>query len=102
MTSSEEIEHASRIQAMFARISRRYNLMNILMTLGRDQAWRRHVVWMTALPGGGRLLDVGTVTGDIALEALRHEPTLEVTAVDMTAEMIDVGRRRQGGQRVRW
>ena len=102
MTLSQEADHTSRIQAMFARISKRYNLMNALMTLGQDQTWRRHVVSMAALPKGGRLLDVGTGTGDIALEALRQESTLEVTAVDVTPAMMHVGRRRRGGHSVRW
>lgn len=102
MTLSPETDHTTRVQAMFARISRHYNLMNTLISLGRDQTWRRHVVSMAALPRGGRLLDLGTGTGDIALEALRQEPTLEVTAVDVTPAMMRVGRRRQGGHRVRW
>ena len=102
MTLSPETDHTSRVQAMFARISRHYNLMNTLISLGRDQTWRRHVVSMAALPRGGRLLDLGTGTGDIALEALRQEPTLEVTAVDVTPTMMHVGRRRRGGHGVRW
>ena len=39
------------------RIARRYDLMNRLMTFGRDIAWRRFVVKEAALPRGGHLLD---------------------------------------------
>jgi len=69
---------------MFGRISGRYDLMNRLITLGRDRSWRRHVVKKAALPKGGRLLDVGAGTGDIVLEALRIDSTLSVTAVDFS------------------
>ena len=60
------------VRRMFAAIAPRYDLMNRLMTLGRDQVWRRRPSGSAALPRGGRLLDVATGTGDIAYEALRQ------------------------------
>jgi len=95
-------EKAVRVRKMFGRISGRYDLMNRLMTFGQDRSWRRYVVKKAALPKGGRLLDVGTGTGDIALEALRSDPTLSVTAADFSLRMMQVGRRRPAGQKVFW
>jgi len=93
-------DRAEYIRDMFGRISNHYDLINRLMTLGQDRYWRRHVVKKAALPMGGRLLDVGTGTGDIALEALRRDPGLRVAAVDFSLRMTDVGRGRPGGQRI--
>jgi demethylmenaquinone methyltransferase/2-methoxy-6-polyprenyl-1,4-benzoquinol methylase len=90
------------VRAMFDRIAGRYQVMNALMTFGRDRAWRRAVVRSAALPPGGRLLDLASGTGDIALEALRHDPAGSVTAVDFSLEMMRVGRRRPGGARIGW
>src|SRR5947209_13103254 len=53
---------------MFASITPRYDLMNRLMTLGRDGAWRRAAVAAVAPTAGGRVLDVGCGTGDLTLE----------------------------------
>jgi demethylmenaquinone methyltransferase/2-methoxy-6-polyprenyl-1,4-benzoquinol methylase len=90
------------VRAMFDRIAGRYQLMNALMTFGRDRAWRRAVVLAAALPAGGRLLDLASGTGDIALEVLRHDPGARVTAADFSLEMMRVGRRRPGGERIAW
>lgn len=46
--------------AIFAKIARRYDLLNRILSFGREQAWRRSVV--ERLPGG-RLLDLGSGTG---------------------------------------
>jgi len=90
------------VQAMFDRIAGRYRLMNALMTFGHDRSWRRAVVQAAALPAGGRLLDLASGTGDIALEALRQVAGTRVTAADFSLEMMRVGRRRPGGARITW
>ena len=91
---SEE-EKPRYVRQMFSRISHRYDLMNRLMTGGRDQAWRRMVVEECALPPGGTLLDVATGTGDIAYQALRLRPDVRPVGIDFTFEMMAVGRSKQ-------
>lgn len=90
------------VRGMFARISSDYNHMNRLMTFGRDMTWRRLLISMADVPKGGMLLDVGTGTGDIAIEALRIDPAMRVTGADFTAEMMEVGRKREGSGKVDW
>jgi demethylmenaquinone methyltransferase / 2-methoxy-6-polyprenyl-1,4-benzoquinol methylase len=59
------------VQGMFSRLVARYDLMNSLMTLGRDRAWRRWTV-AAAGAGPGKLgLDVATGTGELALGLAR-------------------------------
>lgn len=88
---------AAYVQAMFGRIARRYDFMNRLMTLGRDRAWRRHTVEKAAVPPSGRVLDVATGTGDLALEVLRQHPGAWVVGIDFTPEMIDLARGKAAG-----
>jgi demethylmenaquinone methyltransferase/2-methoxy-6-polyprenyl-1,4-benzoquinol methylase len=95
-------ERARFVQAMFGRIAGRYDLMNRLMTGGQDRRWRRLVLDLAQLPPGGRLLDLGTGTGDLALEALSRDNSLLAIGGDFTLEMMRVGWRRVGGPRVRW
>lgn len=87
-------ERARYVQEMFTRIAPRYDLMNRLMTAGRDVAWRREVIRRAHLAPEDRLLDLGAGTGDLALEALVRCPDCSAVAADFTLAMMNAGRRR--------
>jgi demethylmenaquinone methyltransferase/2-methoxy-6-polyprenyl-1,4-benzoquinol methylase len=87
---------------MFSRIAGRYDLMNRLMTAGQDSRWRRAVVNRAQLPQGGRLLDIGTGTGNIAKESLSSHPDLSAVGADFTLQMMHVGMRDPGRKGILW
>lgn len=89
----------SYVNRMFARIAPTYDLMNRLMTGGQDQRWRRQLLADCNLPPQGRLLDVGTGTGDIAYAALKHFPSVQAVGADFTYEMMAVGRTKTAARR---
>jgi demethylmenaquinone methyltransferase/2-methoxy-6-polyprenyl-1,4-benzoquinol methylase len=93
---------ARYVRTMFGRIAGRYDLLNRLMTGGQDRRWRREAVGRLAPPSGGRVLDLGSGTGDLAFELLRHAPQARVVAADFTPEMMTVGRRRPDSGRIAW
>ncbi|HZD11663.1 MAG TPA: class I SAM-dependent methyltransferase, partial [Candidatus Binatia bacterium] len=95
-------ERAEYVQAMFARIAGRYDLMNRLMTFGQDLRWRRYVIRLAHLPDGGRLLDIATGTGDIAYEGLRQNPGIQAIGGDFTLEMMQVGKRYPERRDLQW
>jgi len=76
------------ITEMFARIAPCYDLLNCLMSWGQDSRWRRVAVRL-ARPGRGRVLDVATGTGDMALELARY--TGSVVGLDLCQEMLSRG-----------
>jgi demethylmenaquinone methyltransferase/2-methoxy-6-polyprenyl-1,4-benzoquinol methylase len=57
---------------MFTAISGTYDLLNGLLSAGWDRRWRRAAVAASDVPEQGRVLDIGTGTGDLALEFLRR------------------------------
>lgn len=90
------------VREMFARISWRYDLLNRLMTLGQDRRWRSEAIARLEITQTGAILDVGSGTGDIALEISRRYDGVNIVAVDFTPEMLEIGRRRPGSARITW
>ena len=82
------------VRTMFGQIAARYDLMNRIMTLGRDQAWRRYAIEQASIPDEGWVLDVATGTGDLAVEARRAHPEAKVVGIDLVAEMLAVARKK--------
>jgi len=81
-------ERGPKVRAMFAGIAQRYDLLNRIISGGRDQSWRRKTVKMAALVGGQTVLDVCCGTGDLALIFARHKTKPRVIASDFTPEML--------------
>lgn len=97
-------DKAARVRAMFARIAPRYDLMNALMTAGRDQAWRRRAARLAALAPGSLVLDLATGTADLALAFLAETPARAVIGVDFVEDMLRLARDKlatRGERRVR-
>ncbi|MBN2283186.1 MAG: ubiquinone/menaquinone biosynthesis methyltransferase [Deltaproteobacteria bacterium] len=91
-----------RMQEMFRSISYRYDMINTLMTFGRDRAWRRRALQAVSLLPGGEFLDVGAGTGKLSLDMKRKDPAASITALDLTREMMEVGFRSPGGGSIMW
>jgi demethylmenaquinone methyltransferase / 2-methoxy-6-polyprenyl-1,4-benzoquinol methylase len=83
----EVADKARRVQGMFAAIAHRYDLINRLHSLGRDQAWRRAAARAAGVGGSDLAIDVACGTGDLTL-ALRQAGAGRVLGVDFTQRML--------------
>ena len=75
---------------MFGRIAHRYDLLNRVLSLGRDVSWRRVVAKRVAAARPDLVLDVCTGTGDLALaigDGL-------VVGTDFCMPMLDLAKRK--------
>ena len=91
----QAIVPAEQVRAMFDQIARFYDLLNSVLSGGRDAAWRRAAARATALQPGETALDVCTGTGKLArLLRRRVGPSGRVIGVDFSEGMLEIGRRR--------
>jgi len=87
-------DHDRQIAAMFDRIAPRYDLLNRLLSFGRDASWRRRAVALAGLGLGERALDVGAGTGDLAFALATAAPSGRVIALDLAPRMLARARKR--------
>lgn len=89
---------SSEIRTMFGRIAHRYDLLNRVLSLGRDVSWRRTVARRVSALEPRLVLDLCTGTGDLAL-ALGDG----VVGADFCLPMLALARRKaqQGGRPLR-
>lgn len=93
-TAAKSGPPAEQVERMFDSISKHYDRLNHLLSLGTDRHWRRKAVSLIGKNCRAvKILDVATGTGDLAIEALRLEPE-KVTGIDISPKMLEEGRRK--------
>ncbi|MCP2015221.1 demethylmenaquinone methyltransferase/2-methoxy-6-polyprenyl-1,4-benzoquinol methylase [Deinococcus sp. HSC-46F16] len=103
MTSSrppvgDKQDRGREVQAMFASIAPRYDLLNRVLSLGVDRAWRREAAREALTLNPRRILDVATGTGDFALELKARAPQAEVVGSDFVPQMLEIAREKARGR----
>lgn len=93
------VQKKDAIPRLFDGIAHRYDLLNRLLSFGRDAAWRRRLVLRLSERPPGTLLDLATGTGDVLLAAcaagspLANNLKLGIGA-DISANMLAMARRK--------
>jgi demethylmenaquinone methyltransferase/2-methoxy-6-polyprenyl-1,4-benzoquinol methylase len=82
-----------QVATMFNNISKKYDLLNHLLSMGIDILWRKKAVRLLKKEQPKHILDIATGTGDFALEALSLKPE-KIIGVDISEGMLEVGRRK--------
>lgn len=78
---------------MFDRIAHRYDLLNRLLSMRRDVAWRRKMTSFVPKGENLRLLDLATGTADQLIMLAKRCPQISGgLGVDMSEKMLEFGR----------
>jgi demethylmenaquinone methyltransferase/2-methoxy-6-polyprenyl-1,4-benzoquinol methylase len=96
MTRASLDKQPSDVAAMFDRTAERYDLLNGLMTGGRDRRWRGAVRKALDLRDGELVLDLAAGTGSSSVPFT--ETGARCVACDFSLGMLRVGTRRNGGR----
>lgn len=82
-----------QVAEMFNNISKRYDLLNHVLSMGIDILWRKRAVRMLKPFHPKVMLDIATGTGDFAIESSNLKPK-KIYGVDISEGMLDVGRKK--------
>lgn len=82
-----------QVADMFNNISKKYDLLNHVLSLGIDVTWRKKAVKMLKKDQPKLILDIATGTGDFAIEALALNPD-KIIGVDISEGMLSEGRKK--------
>ncbi len=91
-------KESARIKSMFAGISRRYDLLNHLLSLNIDKRWRKRTVRELEVQPHEHVLDVCTGTADLALElcgSVSKDAGGKVVGSDFCEEMVQIGEEKR-------
>ncbi|SER93808.1 demethylmenaquinone methyltransferase / 2-methoxy-6-polyprenyl-1,4-benzoquinol methylase [Propionibacterium cyclohexanicum] len=95
MTRATLEKKRDQVAGMFDQVAPRYDLLNDLMSLGQDRAWRRQVVRAVNARAGENVLDLAAGTGTSS--APFAAAGAHVFPTDLSMGMLVTGKRRQPG-----
>ena len=85
------------VQGLFGAIARRYDLANHLLSGGLDFLWRRRAARIVRGWQPGRILDLATGSGDVALSLRRACPQAQLVGADFCVPMLREAQRKNSG-----
>ena len=86
------MEEKQHIGQLFDRIAGTYDGLNHGLSLNIDRLWRRKAV-QQMMPVQ-HVLDVAIGTADLAIEMLRQGKAQQVTGIDLSEQMMTIGKRK--------
>ena len=89
-----EGEKVEQIEEMFNNIAPEYDRFNYIASLTIDKIWRRRAISSLKPFAPGRVLDIATGTGDLAMLISKKLQPESITACDISEGMMNVARRK--------
>ncbi|UDG81794.1 Ubiquinone/menaquinone biosynthesis C-methyltransferase UbiE [Candidatus Profftia lariciata] len=89
------VEKTAKISDLFSNISKKYDLMNDLMSFGIHRLWKRFTIDCSGVYRGQKILDLAGGTGDLSAKfsSLVGEKG-EVILTDINHSMLKIGREK--------
>jgi demethylmenaquinone methyltransferase/2-methoxy-6-polyprenyl-1,4-benzoquinol methylase len=95
MENPAESKRPVPLHGMFTAVPPRYDLVNRVITLGRDHSWRRLAAKTCLENSPKRILDLGCGTGDLAINIARLAgKDVEVNGLDYSVPMLEKAREK--------
>jgi len=87
------------VQGMFDRIAGRYDLLNRVISFKLDNWWRRQAIEIVIQQSAGRIVDLGTGTGDMVLSAMKSaQGNARIVGLDVSLNMLQLAQSKRAKQ----
>ena len=84
----------ARVESMFDSIAWRYDFLNHFLSFGIDRLWRKRAIRIISRSfRNPHILDVATGTGDLAIEAMKLDPS-GISGIDISSKMLEIGKEK--------
>ena len=80
------------VQTVFSEVSKKYDLMNDLMSFGTHRLWKKNLIEIMNIQNSDKIIDVGSGTGDLVKIIQRKNPNVSITSIDLNFEMLKYGK----------
>ena len=82
------------VESMFDSIAWRYDFLNHFLSFNFDRLWRRRAIkTISKSYKTPKILDVATGTGDLAIAAMKLNPS-KISGIDISHKMLEIGREK--------
>lgn len=83
-----------QVADMFNNIAGKYDFMNRFLSVGTDIGWRKKAIKWLQPAAPQHILDIATGTGDMSIMACKMLKPRQITGIDISTEMLEVGRKK--------
>ena len=87
-------DKAQKVGEVFDSVSRNYDLMNNLMSLGLHKVWKRIVIQTASLRPKAKILDIASGTADLALSFSKLDKDFDIFQTDINYSMLTEGQKK--------
>ena len=82
------------VQKIFTEVSKKYDLMNDVMSFGAHRMWKKRLVEMMNIQINDTIIDVGSGTGDLVKLILKENNYISIYSVDLNIDMMNEGKKK--------
>ena len=89
-----ELDKPKEGNNVFTSVSSNYDVMNDIMSFGLHRLWKKQFISLCNVKFKKKALDIACGTGDVSLELIKNNPSLDLTCLDPNVEMIEICKQK--------
>lgn len=96
------MKNPEKIKSLFNDLATKYDFFNRVISLGMQTRVKKQSLKMLNIKNGDKVLDICTGTGDLVYFLDKINPNLDLTGVDFSENMLEIARKKQKKENMRF